>query len=294
MLHFKDVEDAQKLCECLAAPARVEILKLVLSGESGTLDNIAKKLHLTNGAITQHVKKLCDAGLVKLIQSPGKRGVAKHCVPVTDRIIIDVATNLVRENESVFDLPIGSFSSATIKPYCAIATTDGIIGERDDPRYFTYPDRIKAALIYFNSGRLSYTLPAPTKKRKLASMSVSFEISSKPYGHGRERDSEIEFKLNDTAIGSHVVGGEYTDRKGLFTPPMLDNICSYGRYKTVTIDGGGTFFDGIKISSHTIDEFDPTSLTFSISTENGVALFGNGFGDYDCGLLLSYVYSNDR
>ncbi|MDE7463884.1 MAG: helix-turn-helix domain-containing protein [Clostridiales bacterium] len=288
MLHFKDVDDAQKLCESLAAPARVEIMKLVLSGEASSLDSLAKTLHLTNGAITQHVKKLCEAGLIKLVETPGKRGVAKRCVPVTDRVIIDIASDLESENESVFDLPIGAFSAAAVKPYCAIATADGWIGERDDPRYFTYPDRVKAALIYFNSGRLTYTLPAPSKKGKLVSLALSFEISSKPYGHGHERESEVEFRLNDVVLGAHVIGGEYTDRKGLFTPPELGDVCCYGKYKTVKIDGNGTFFDGIRIGAHTIDEFDPSALAFSLSTENGIALFGNGFGDYDSGINVHY------
>lgn len=289
MLHFKDVGDAQKICECLAAPARVEILKLVLSGAASSLDSLAKTLHLTNGAITQHVKKLCDAGLIKLVETSGKRGVAKRCVPVTDRIIIDVAQGIESENESVFDIPIGAFSVAAVKPYCAIATEKGWIGERDDPRYFTYPERVNASLIYFNSGRLTYTLPAPTKKGKLASLSLSFEISSKPYGHGHERESEVEFRLNDTPIGKQIVGGEYTDRKGLFTPPEFSGVCSYGKYKTVKIDSRGTFFDGIKIGAHTISEFEKPSA-FSISTENGIALFGSGFGDYDCGIHVVSVF----
>ncbi len=285
MLHFTDVAQSQKLCDCLASPARVEIFKLILSGEATSLDALAKTMHLTNGAITQHVKKLSGAGLIKLVETPGKRGTAKRCVPITDRIVIDVAS-IERENENVFDIPIGSFYAATVKPYCAIATVNGWIGERDDPRYFTYPERMRAALIYFNSGRLTYTLPSPAKKGKLTALSLSFEISSKPHGYGHERESEIEFRLNDTVIGTHSVGGEYTDRKGLFAVPALDDVCGYGKYKTIKIDGSGTYFDGIKISAHTIDEFDISSLAFSIAAKNGMALFGNGFGDYDCGIRV--------
>ncbi len=290
MLHFSDVAQAQKLCECLASPARVEIVKLILSGKANSLDSLAKTMHLTNGAITQHVKKLTEAGLIKLVETPGKRGTAKRAMPATDRIIIDVATHIERENESVFDLPIGSFYAATVKPYCAIATLDGFIGERDDPRYFTYPERMRAALIYFNSGRLTYTLPSPSKKGKPTALSVSFEISSKPHGYGHERESEIEFKLNDTALGAHTVGGEYTDRNGLFAAPALGDVCGYGKYKTVKVDRSGTYFDGIKIGAHTIDEFDVSALSFSIATKNGMALFGNGFGDYDCGIHVKMEY----
>lgn len=290
MLHFSDVAQSQKLCECLASPTRVEMIKLILSGEATSLDALAKIMHLTNGAITQHMKKLTDAGLVKLTEVPGRRGTAKRCQPATDRIIIDVATDVERDNESVFDLPIGSFYAATVKPYCAIATVNGWIGERDDPRYFTYPERMRAALIYFNSGRLTYTLPSPAKKGKPTALSVSFEISSKPHGYGHERESEIEFKLNDTPLGAHTVGGEYTDRRGLFAAPALGDVCGYGKYKTVKINDNGTFFDGIKIGAHTISEFDVSALSFSIATKNGMALFGNGLGDYDCGIRVKTEY----
>ncbi len=284
MQHFTDVFQAQKLCECLAAPARVEILRLVISRRADSLDALAKELHLTNGAITQHVKKLCEAGLIKLVETPGKRGIAKRCIPITDRVIIDIATNLERENELSFDVPVGAFSSATVKPYCGIASTSGWIGERDDPRYFTYPERINAALIYFNSGKISWAVPEPVKKGRLVSLTVSLEISSKPYGHGRSREAEVSFYLNDIKLGTHVIDGEFTDRKGLFTPSEFDGMCQYGKLKTIRIDGSGTHFDGIKIGDSVLTDFAGSGLTFSISTESGIAVFGSGYGDYDCGI----------
>lgn len=289
MLHFTDVSSAQKLCECLAAPARVEILKLVLSHRAESLDSIAKTLHLTNGAITQHVKKLCDAGLIKLVETSGKRGIAKRCAVIADRIIIDIASGLGRENEKIFDIPIGSFSAATVKPYCALAAPNGFIGERDDPRYFTYPERADAFLMYFNSGKVSWTLPA-SDKRKPVALALSFEISSKPYGHGRSRDTDVVFYLNDRRLGAHTVDGEFTDRRGMFTPSRYDDMLQYGKYKTVTVDKNGVFFDGDRIGDISIDDIDTQSLVFSLSTENGVALFGKGYGDYDCGLRLKLQY----
>lgn len=292
MIHFKDVADAQRLYECLSAPARLEILKLAIEGKAESLDKLAKTLHLTNGAITQHVKKLCDAGLINLVEEPGKRGSIKKCIPAVNRIIIDVAADASDGNTHFFDIPVGGFSSAAVKPYCGLATADGWIGERDDPRYFTYPERTSAVLIYFNSGRLNWTLPAPDKK-KPQSVSVSFEISSKPYGYGRKRESAVNFFLNDEKLGEHTVDGEFTDRKGLF-PYGPPEVCCYGKYKTVTVNANGAFFDGIKIGKTTINDIDLSSLAFGLSSENGVALFGSGYGDYDCGLKVRYVYDENK
>ncbi len=187
--YFKNVNEAQSLCEALAAPARTEIMRLVLSHRADSLDALAKTLHLSNGAITQHVKKLCDAGLIRLVETAGRHGVAKRCVPAVDRIIIEVAADLSDANVELHEIALGAFTSAAINPYCAIATADGWIGERDDPRYFTYPERAAAALIYFNSGKIGWTLPAPPAKSKPKSVSVSLELSSKPYGFGQSRSS---------------------------------------------------------------------------------------------------------
>lgn len=289
MKHYTDVQQAQQLFECLAAPARMEILRLILSGEADSLDHIAKTLHLTNGTITQHVKKMCDAGLIKLIDIPGKHGTAKRPVPVLDRVIIDIDSELESESEKSFNLPLGSFSSANVKPYCALASVNGWIGERDDPRYFTYPERSNAALIYFNSGKIGWTLPAPIK-RQIKSISASFEISSKPYGHGRQRQSAAVFYMNDVKLGEYTIDGEFTDRKGLFTPSGFDGIAQYGKYKTLSVTDDGTYFDGIKIGNATVDALDFDHLVFYIATESGLALFGNGYGDYDCGIKIKTEY----
>ncbi len=291
MLHFTDVAQAQKLCECLAAPARVEILRLILSGRAQCLDTIAKTLHLSNGAITQHVKKLCAAGLITLEETQGKRGIAKRCAIAVDRIMIDVSADAGGDGADVFDVPIGQFSSASVNPYCAIATVEGYIGERDDPRYFTYPDRISAALIYFNSGKIGWTLPAPQKRRtKVSSVSVTFELSSKPSGHGRKRESAVTFYMNDVKLGTHSVDGEFTDRKGLFTPETFDDVCQYGSLKTVKLTENGAFIDGIKLSDASISDIDADNLVFTLAADNGLAIFGKGFGDYDCGLRYKIEY----
>ncbi len=289
MQHFTDVGAAQKFCECLASPARVEILKLVIERKADSLDSLAKTLHLTNGAITQHIKKLCDAGLVRLVETQGKHGTAKRCIATVDRVIIDIATDMESETERTFDVPIGSFSSATVKPYCAIASNVGFIGERDDPRYFTYPERATAAFLYFNSGKLTYTLPAPLKKQ-LKRLSVSFEISSKPYGHGRSRESGVAFFINDVKLGEHKIDGEFTDRRGLFTPSVFSDMPQYGKYKTLTIDERGSFLDGIKLGPTALSDIKSDALTLSFATDGGIALFGKGYGDYDCGLLVKTEY----
>lgn len=290
--YFKNVNEAQSLCEALAAPARTEIMRLVLSHRADSLDALAKTLHLSNGAITQHVKKLCDAGLIRLVETAGRHGVAKRCVPAVDRIIIEVAADLSDANVELHEIALGAFTSAAINPYCAIATADGWIGERDDPRYFTYPERAAASLIYFNSGKIGWTLPAPPAKSKPKSVSVSLELSSKPYGFGQSRSSDVTFFMSDAKLGTASVDGEFADRRGLFTPSEFDRVCQYGRYRTVKIDREGSWFDGIRIGDLCVTDIKTDRLIFSLSTDNGVALFGGGYGDHDCGLRYRVEYAD--
>ncbi len=94
MKYFSSFLDAFALCDAIASQPRIEILSLVNSSPGINLTELAVKMHMTNGAITQHVKKLESAGLVTLKVSHGKRGKIKKCYPVNERVIID------RENSS--------------------------------------------------------------------------------------------------------------------------------------------------------------------------------------------------
>lgn len=288
MIHYDNVTDAQKLCECLSSPVRVEILRLTLGKSVSSLDEIAKTLHLSNGAITQHIKKLCELGLIELVPMRGKHGTKKRCVCSVDRVIIDVAGS--SDAEQSFDVPIGQFSSAQIKPYCGIASSRGWIGERDDPRYFSYPERASASLLYFNSGKITWTLPPPRHPEKLRAVMISLELSSKSYGYARERESLVDFFINEFRLGSYRIDGEFTDRRGLFTPSALGSICQYGKYKTLSVNRDGTFVDGIKIGEKKLHDLDLSAITFSLATDSGVAVFGSGCGDYGCGIRFEPDY----
>ena len=45
------------------------------------MNDLAKATKLTNSAITMHVGKLADAGLVQIKTTSGKRGTMKRSVP---------------------------------------------------------------------------------------------------------------------------------------------------------------------------------------------------------------------
>lgn len=280
MIHAKNIKDGYKICYAIGSQARLEILEYLLAHPDSNIDAIAKHLHVSNGALTRHMQILIDCNLVEARTRTAKHGKQKVCRVIEDKIIIDVFSRSLFDNRYRFSIPIGQYRDCDINPYCALVTKNGYIGERDDPRYFTYPERTEAAMLYFKRGYLTYALPKAHKiGETVKSASLSFEISAKPFGIGRTQQSAVKFYLCNTLVGSHIIDGEFTDRRAL--APEWYNGCQYGRQKTLAVTRNGTFVDNVQISDITIDKIDFSVPSFSISTEDGLALFGEGFGDYD-------------
>jgi DNA-binding transcriptional ArsR family regulator len=67
-LHLFDACDQQisKYHRALGYPARIKILRILEEYDRQQVKDLAKLLPLTEGAITEHLKKLREAGLVKV------------------------------------------------------------------------------------------------------------------------------------------------------------------------------------------------------------------------------------
>ncbi len=81
MLHFSSLDEAQSVIKALSAPMRVEIMKLVYATPEVSMDYLAKTLGLTNSAISMHVGKLVEAGLIQIKTTSGRRGTRKLASP---------------------------------------------------------------------------------------------------------------------------------------------------------------------------------------------------------------------
>lgn len=58
MLHIQNLHEGKALFQALGSEVRVQILELPLSEGEMNLSSLAVRLHLTNGALTAHIKKL--------------------------------------------------------------------------------------------------------------------------------------------------------------------------------------------------------------------------------------------
>ena len=103
---------------------------------------------ITNGALTSHVKKLEESGILAILPEHSGHGNQKVCRINVDKILVDIASNNDSPDEDSYsiDIPIGNYFNYSVYPTCGLSTTDNLIGEVDDPRYFAHPSHVDANL----------------------------------------------------------------------------------------------------------------------------------------------------
>ena len=303
MISINRFDKIQSIGDALSAQIRLEIIELLLKAKHLNMHEISQALNISNGALTPHIKKLEDAGIIRTHTEPGVRGIQKICSLVLNKIFIEFDTLENNANNYSFELDIGQYSTYDVVPTCGIATTKVIIGEVDEPCYFAFPERKDAALIWFAHGKLEYQIPNPLKFNEEAiELQISMELSSEAPGFAAYFPSDIHFSVNNIHLGHWTCPGEFNDRAGLFTPSWwFSNLGQYGRLKMLSIERGGTFVDGLKISDVTIKDLKIDSrapVSFCISSpkdavnKGGITLFGKGFGDYAQGIRSTIVFQN--
>jgi len=302
MLHLSSLDEAEKVIKALSAPMRVEILKMIYDTPSLNMNDLAQALQLTNSAISMHVSKLAEAGLVHLQITSGKRGTMKLVTPCHDRLIIDMMPSKETAQYYLDNIKIGYFTSCSATPTCGLATPEKIIGSLDDVRAFTFPEHFDAGILWFTSGYVEYGLPNHLLPgQTLKELQISFEISSEYPSFNEDYPSDIHFSLNNQPLGVWVSPGDYGSRKGYMSPAWWpENLNQYGLLKTLIINREGTFMDGSqKLSEVTIDSLHinyNSLISFRIEvprdTANcgGCTLFGEQFGDYNQAIRVKAFY----
>lgn len=302
MKHLRNLREGKNIFDALNSDIRVSILELLLEHKELNLDYFAKAFSITNSAVTAHIKKLETAGLISIRTASGIRGSTKICSLALDKILIDIEKEETSStNSHSYEIPIGQYTNYEVNPTCGIVSEKGIIGEFDEPRYFSFMERYTAACLWFQSGFLEYKLPNALKPdEEIQELQISLEIASEAPGFSSYYPSDIHFSINGVNLGFWTTPGEYNDRRGNFTPSWwFPNLGQYGKMKMLTVNQNGTFIDGILISDVTIDKLlisFNSSISFIISVPKdannvgGLTLFGKGFGDYNSGIEVSMFY----
>lgn len=302
MLHIKSLDEGLELFKALGSDIRVEIIKILLNENAMNMNELASRLNITNGALTSHIKKLEECGVVTVSSEASGHGNQKVCSVHLDKILIELQDKPESENIYTTDIKVGLFSDYNVYPTCGLATSNRLIGEVDDTRYFAHPDRYEADILWFTKGYVEYAIPnfVPANQR-IDEICISMELSSEAPGVNNVWPSDIYFYLNGTLLGTWTSPGDFGDVKGIFTPDWwFPNWNQYGLLKMLVINHKGTFIDGLQISDVTIDQFKITSkspLKFKLEVpENaehvgGLTIFGRGFGNYNQDINIKMAYS---
>ncbi len=303
MLHIKSLDEGLELFKALGSDIRIEIIKLLLTNKSMNMNELASSLNITNGALTSHIKKLEDCGIVSISSESTGHGNQKKCAVRLDKILIEMDSQEEYENVYQTDIKVGHYSNYEIYPTCGLASSTALIGQVDDARYFTHPDRYMADIVWFTKGYIEYIIPnfIPTSQ-KIDQITISAELSSEAPGVNDIWPSDIYFYINDVCIGTWTSPGDFGDIKGIFTPDWwFPNWNQYGLLKLLVINKKGTFIDGLKISDVSIRDFNfdyRSTIRFKMEVpENakhvgGLTIFGKSFGNYNQDINVRINYSS--
>lgn len=304
MLHVKNLDEGLEVFKALGSELRINIIKLLQENHEMNMNELATSLGITNGALTSHIKKLEESGIIQVMTERGGHGNQKICKVAVDKIVVDVESEETEEDQNIYntEVKVGHYSDYNVYPTCGLATSKAIVGEVDDPRYFSHTDRINAGILWFTKGYIEYMIPnLLPSATKIDQITVSLEISSEAPGINNDWPSDISIFLNDVKIGTWTSPGDYGDVQGIFTPDWwFPNWNQYGLLKMIVINKKGTFVDGLKISNVTINQFNldyKSTVRFKFEIEEdaknigGITIFGSEFGNYNQDIKVRIAYS---
>ena len=299
MIHITSLDDGLETFKALGSDTRIQILNILLENEQMSMNQLATELNISNGALTGHVKKLEECGLINISNESAGHGNQKMCSVTQDRIIVDIKKPIDYKNVFETEIKVGQFSRHQVWPTCGIATSESVIG---DIRYFNHPDRFTANILWFTKGYVEYTIPnlIPSNQR-ITQLSISAELSSEAPGIDNNWPSDISFYINDTKIGMWTSPGDFGDVHGMFTPQWWpQNWNQYGLLKLLVINDYGTYIDGLKISdvstlSLHLDYNSDIRLRLAVENDSehvgGITLYGKSFGNYDQDIRVAINYA---
>ncbi len=302
MLHIKSLDEGLDIFKALGSEVRIEIIKILLENHGMNMNELASKLNITNGALTSHIKKLEDCGLITVSSESRGHGNQKKCSVHLDKILIDMDSQEDFKNVYQTDLKVGHFSDYKVYPTCGLASNTAIIGEVDDTRYFAHPDRYNADILWFTRGYVEYVIPNFIPfEQKIDQITISLELCSEAPGVNDVWPSDISFILNDKKVAMWTSPGDFGNVGGIFTPDWwYPNWNQYGLLKILVINKKGTFIDGLQVSDVSTKDFNldyRSTMKLKLEVEDdakhvgGLTIFGKTFGNYNQDISVRINYS---
>jgi len=284
------------LYEALASEVRWKIMELIAADEINAKD-IAARLDLSPSIVTMHIRKLEQAGLVGSRRVRLNRGTHKICYLKAKRIDIELPSAAPARTIREQTIPVGHYTAFEVHPTCGLGTREKEIGIWDDPRYFLDPERVHAAILWFGKGYVEYKTPNYMLPGQQAGIiEIAMELASEAPGLNDNWPSDIQFAFNGVHLGTWTSPADFgRAARGRYTPSWWHrNVNQYGLWKTIRINGEGTYMDEERMSDITIADIglhQPFwTLRFTVEEQlgnvGGLTLYGAGFGNHDQDIVV--------
>lgn len=302
MLHIKSLDEGLEVFKALGSELRISIIKLLIKNNGMNMNELATSLNITNGALTSHIKKLEDCGIVTIVSESAGHGNQKKCMVHLDKILVEFDLGEPSKNIYETEIKVGQYSDYNVYPTCGLASGTSLIGEVDDSRYFAHPDRIDSEILWFTRGYVEYMIPnfLPASQQ-IDQITISAELSSEAPGVNDVWPSDIHFYLNGICLGYWTSPGDFGNAKGIFTPDWwYPNWNQYGLLKLIVINHKGSFVDGLQISNVSLKDLNldyrsPMKFKLGIPDDadhiGGLTIFGRNFGNYNQNIQVRISYS---
>lgn len=304
-LTLLDDEELEAIGEALSSPIRRKILGLV-NTKSYSILELARELNVALSTMSFHIKILKNAGLIKTIGSPDKRGNEKNVSQDMYELTISFSKpSIPNKNIYSIELPIGSYSNFQITAPCLMCDTKKEIEGYDLVSSFYSPRRNEAQIISFMKGFLEYKISTyPVIEKKISSITFSLEICSECPNYNNHWKSDITFWINDIELCTYRSPGDYGDRKGKLNPSWWpDKFTQYGMLKKIRVDNEGTWLDELLVSDIKLNDLnllnkDHFSLKIGVKDTSkyvgGINIFGKGFGDHEQDIIVQIAFDEDN
>lgn len=305
MIHIKNPKSGINVFKALSSEVRLDIISLLVEHQTLNLDEISKKLNLTNGAITHHIKKLEESGLIVIETSGGKHGLQKNCFLNEHQIQIDIVNENPAENLYEATIKVGHYVAFHAQPTCGLATKDSIIGTFDDPRYFADPQHVNAEILWLTEGYVEYWIPNYLKPHQVVDeIQIITELGSEAPAYNNNYPSDIYFYLNGIELGYWTSPGDFGDQRGKQNPDWWPpHLNQYGTLKLIRVNKTGTFIDGFRISDTSINDIciNGTSeirlrvgVPEHANNRGGMTIYGSSYGNYKQDITARVLLTNNK
>lgn len=305
MRKINGLKDGLELFRTLGSEIRMQIISLLSEQKEMSIGEISAALKVTQGALTSHIRKLEQQGLISVDTRHTDRGLQKICSLKEHEILLNIYPSVEESMTKVYEteVAIGHYTDYSVRKGCGLVTAAGLLGSMDDPRVFSYPERLDAQMFWLHDGYVEYRIPnLLPDHHQIVQLTLSLEMSCSEQGSEQDIFSDIDYYLNGRKIGSWLASTENRGTtRGIYNPVWkVSPLRQHGYLKMLVINGAGVFIDGVKVMTTGADwPFldENGEMRFRIETHTspehtgGVALYGSRFGNYsqDLQAIVHYM-----